>query len=386
MRADLRTGRGTENVLFNLLRYAPENMDITIVESDNLKQTRISDQEIKKITSGFNVIKIHKHQYRMDSLPERVYVNTILRPYYRDLEWAKSRGLLEEIRRTDMVYLFANEYSIFFKGMNIPIIGSGHAFTISDFVDRQDLLHKLYANYLYKTYFKDINGFNYFPKDESMFDKFKDMWNLKYNFPLSPGVDTELFYPDNHTTDQKIKFLFVAALEYNKGLDILIPLIKKFGDDNKLEFHIAGTGPVEEELKEIKSINFHGRLSDEDLAKLYRECDIFVYPSHNDSYSLVILQALSSGLYVLAGDFFNGIFDDFSKYLEYIPMNVESFYNRINEIINNRKMIDHDRQEEYGYVRNNYDWSIIARKFYDNMENIYNEFYHNQNGNDNFKD
>ena len=342
MRADLRTGRGTENVLFNLLRYAPENMDITIVESDNLKQTRISDQEIKKITSGFNVIKIHKHQYRMDSLPERVYVNTILRPYYRDLEWAKSRGLLEEIRRTDMVYLFANEYSIFFKGMNIPIIGSGHAFTISDFVDRQDLLHKLYANYLYKTYFKDINGFNYFPKDESMFDKFKDMWNLKYNFPLSPGVDTELFYPDNHTTDQKIKFLFVAALEYNKGLDILIPLIKKFGDDNKLEFHIAGTGPVEEELKEIKSINFHGRLSDEDLAKLYRECDIFVYPSHNDSYSLVILQALSSGLYVLAGDFFNGIFDDFSKYLEYIPMNVESFYNRINEIINNRKMIDHD--------------------------------------------
>ncbi len=49
-------------------------------------------------------------------------------------------------------------------------------------------------------------------------------------------------------------------------------------------------------------------------------------------------------------------------------------------------MIDHDRQEEYGYVRNNYDWSIIARKFYDNMENIYNEFYHNQNDNDNFKD
>ena len=48
--------------------------------------------------------------------------------------------------------------------------------------------------------------------------------------------------------------------------------------------------------------------------------------------------------------------------------------------------IEHNRQEEYEYVRNNYDWSIIAKKFYDNMENIYNEFYHNQNGNDNLKD
>jgi hypothetical protein len=48
MRSDLRTGRGTENVLFNLLRYAPENMDITIVEADKHKQTRISDQDIIK--------------------------------------------------------------------------------------------------------------------------------------------------------------------------------------------------------------------------------------------------------------------------------------------------------------------------------------------------
>ena len=385
MRSDLRTGRGTENVLFNLLRYAPEIMDITIVESDNLKQTRISEQEIKKITSRFNVIKIHKHQYRLDSLLQRIYVNTILRPYYRDLEWAKSNGLLEEIRKTDMVYLFANEYSIFFKGMNIPIIGSGHAFTISDFVNRQDLPHKLYANYLYKTYFKGINGFNYFPKDESTFNKFKDMWNLKYNFPLSPGVDTELFYPDNHKIDQKIRLLFVASLEYNKGLDILIPLIKKFSNNDEIEFHIAGTGPVEEELKEIKTLNFYGRLSNEELAKLYRECDIFVYPSHNDTYSLVIMQALSSGLYVLTGDFFKGIFDDFTKYLEYIPMNVESFYGRINEIIEDKNIIEHNKQEEYEYTKNNYDWSIIAKKFYDNMENIYNEFYHKQNRKDNLK-
>ena len=168
--------------------------------------------------------------------------------------------------------------------------------------------------------------------------------------------------------------------------NFIYPVIKQFDNEDRLEFHIAGTGPAEEELKEIKSITFHGRLSNKDLGKLYRECDVFIYPSHNDTYSLVILQALSSGLYVLAGDFFKGIFDDFGKYLEYVPMNVESFYKRINEIINDRKTIEHDKQEEYEYVRNNYDWSIIAKKFYDNMENIYKEFYHDRNKQDDFRD
>ena len=386
MLADLRTGRGTENVLFNLLRYIPENVEITIIESDNLRQIRVSDDEVTKITSRCNIIKIHRHIYTTHSVVERVYVNAILKPFYRDLKLASSNGILSEIRKTDIVYLFQNEYSIFFKGMDIPIIGSGHTFTITDFVNRKDLLHKLYASYLYRTYFKGINGFNYFPKDQSVFNKLQEKWHLKYNFSLSPGIDTEFFYPDNHKVGSKIKLLFIAALEYSKGLDILIPLIKKFDIEDRLEFHIAGTGPAEEELKGIESINFHGMLNNEHLAKLYRECDIFIYPSHNDQYPAVVTQALSSGLYVLAGDFFKGIFDDFGKYLEYVPMNVESFYKRINEIINDRKTIEHDKQEEYEYVRINYDWSIIATKFYDNMENIYKEFYHDRNKQDDFRD
>ena len=386
MRADLKTGRGTENVLFNFLKYAPKDIDITIVEPDNLKQERISEDEIKKITAGCNIIKIHKHAYKIDSMLQGVYVNSILRPPYRDLKYAKLKGLLLKIRKTDIVYLFQNEYSIFFNGMNIPVIGSGHAFTISDFVNRVDLPHKIYANYLYRTYFKNINGFNYFPKDSPIFNKFKDKWHLKYNFPLPLGVDTALFYPDSHIPGKKLKILFVAALEYSKGLDLLIPLIEKFQGNDEIEFHIAGTGPVEDELKKITYIQYHGVLTNEDLAKLYRICDIFVYPSHNDTYSLVILQALSSGLYVLTGDFFKGIFDDFNKYLEYLPMNVDAFYNRINDIIKDRTIIEHNKQEEYDYVKNNYDWSIIAKKFYTNMRNIYDEFYQNRKGEDSPKD
>jgi glycosyltransferase involved in cell wall biosynthesis len=293
---------------------------------------------------------------------------------------------LPEIQNTEIVYLFLNEYSIFFRDTNIPIIGSGHTLDIHHFLDDHTIFLRLSSRIIHFMYFKNINGFNYFPKDSRIFVQLKDKWNLKYNFPLPPGVDTELFHPDPYVAGVKLKVLFVAALEYSKGLDLLIPVMDKFSDNQNIEFHIAGTGPVEDEILQRKFINYHKGLNNAELANLYRHCDIFIYPSHSDYYPAVVSQAFSSGLYVLVGDFFKGIFDDFGEYLEYIPMNVESFYNRINDIINNRKIIDHDRQEEYEYVRSNYDWSIIAKKFYDNMENIYNEFYYNQNGNGNLKD
>ena len=219
-----------------------------------------------------------------------------------------------------------------------------------------------------------------------MFNRLKEKWHLKYNFPLAPGVNIEMFYPCSSKPNGKIKLLFVAALEYGKGLDILIPLMKKMEGNNDIEFHIVGTGPAEDELKKITHIQYHGALTNEELAKLYRKCDIFVYPSHNDQQPAVIMQALSSGLYVLTGDFFKGIFDDFNKYLEYLPMNVDAFYNRINEIIADRKIIEHSKQEEYDYVKNNYDWSIIAKKFYDNMQKIYNEFHQSKKIEDKIKD
>lgn len=388
MLADLRSGRGTENVLFNLLKHKPSHVEVTIIETDFLGNARISETDVIQLTRGCKIIQIHRHIYPMNdrTLIKRIYVNLILRPFYRDLKEAKSKHLLEQIQNTDIVYLFLNEYSIFFKDASIPVIGSDHTFKMGDFTDEKDLTRKLFSNFIYRLYFKNISGLHYFPQDRIKFEKLKRDWHLKYNFELSSAVDTNFFYPELRKVNAKLKFLFVAALDYSKGLDILIPVIEKIGYNDTIEFHIAGSGPVESEIQKIKNIQYHGVLSNEELAMLYRVCDIFIYPSHNDQYPTVVTQALSSGLYVLAGDFFKGIFDDFSKYLEYVPMNVESFYKRINEIINDRKTIEHDKQEEYEYVRNNYDWSIIAKKFYDNMENIYKEFYHDRNKQDDFRD
>lgn len=203
--------------------------------------------------------------------------------------------------------------------------------------------------------------------DDAVKDLIKDSKQIKIQ------CDIILYYPDYAVKNTKLKFLFVASLSSGKGLDILLPLIEKM-NNSEVEFHIAGGGELADKIKTNKRIIYHGILNDTDLARLYRECDVFIFPSHADTFSIVTLQALSSGLYVMCSDYLKGNFDDFeNKYLEYLPLDIEQWYSRVNEIINNNSIIKHDKSEEYSYVKDNYDWSVISTKFYGYMAEYYNE-------------
>jgi glycosyltransferase involved in cell wall biosynthesis len=366
MAADLRTGRGTENVLFNLLKYKPDNIDITVVYPDfSLSKFIYNEEQVKEFTKDIKTIKFHlnKPLRFKNRTVEDLFNQIIFKRYYKALTWIKKNRLYDKINDTDIVYLFNNYYSIFIY-RNIPLIGSFHTFDIETFMNykKNSIIHNIHRKYIINKYFKNINGYHYLNDTNVFFNN-----NLKYKMVLKSGIDTDLFYPDN-ASNKKIKFLFVASLSLEKGLDILLPLIDMFVNNANMEFHIAGIGPMEEEIKARKNIIYHGRLDNSNLAKLYRESDIFIYPSHADAHPAVVLQALASGLYVLCSDYFKGTFDDFeNKYLEYVPRNIESFYKRVNEIIEDRNIINHNKTEEFNYVKSIYDWPVIAKKFYEYM-------------------
>ncbi len=375
MLANLRVGRGTENFLFNSLKYKPDNIDVTIITTDDTDRNPLilSENEINKLTKDSKIIKINTKALNAKKINKisSVYMDIIYKPVIRTLK-SINKNVLKEIRNTDLVYLFYNKYASFFYDLDIPIIGTNHTASnleLSTNEDKNTFFNRIYYKFLYNIYFKNINGFHVFPYKSSLLPEL----NLKYNMVLPLGIDTSLFYPDYNVNNKKLKFLFVASLSDSKGLDILLPLIDKINNDN-IEFHIAGGGPLANNIKNNKKIIYHGILNDNDLAKLYRECDIFIYPSRYDTFSLVTLQALSSGLYVLCSDYIKGNFDDFNnKYLEYLPLNIDIWYKRVVEIINNRNIIDHNKIEEYNYVKNNYDWKIISKKFYEYMIQFYKE-------------
>ncbi|WP_298277037.1 glycosyltransferase family 4 protein [Ferroplasma sp.] len=383
MPVDLRVNRGTENVLFNLLKYKPNDIEITIIEPTRTGTNPLilSNSEVNELTRGAKIIRIHSKLENLEKYNNSkfgtLYRELIAKPELYSLKHTPKENL-KEIKDTDIVYLFHSRFAIFFNDTYVPIVGSEHIYAFSRILTNRNknILNKISYNLIYKIYYKNISFFHLFMNRKNVINDLKQYFNFKLKeiMILPNGVDTSFFYPDYSINNVKIKFLFVASLKAEKGLDILLPLIDKI-DNNCIEFHIAGGGKLSDKIKTNKRIIYHGILSDIDLAKLYRECDVFIYPSHNDVFPTVTLQALSSGLYVICSDYLKGNFDDFeNKYLEYLPLDVEKWYSRINEIINDNNIIKHNKKEEYIFVKNNYDWKIISTKFYEYMVKFYNNW------------
>jgi len=122
------------------------------------------------------------------------------------------------------------------------------------------------------------------------------------------GVDTQLFNPihreekffeKNFSIQTKNhKILYVGRVSKEKNIDIFIQCAKVFPNDT---FIMVGDGPYRAELERAKPENVYlvGYLSGIELSKAYASADIFLFPSGTETYGLVTLEAMASGLPVI---------------------------------------------------------------------------------------
>lgn len=110
------------------------------------------------------------------------------------------------------------------------------------------------------------------------------------------GVDTKLFRPRERTLKAKRPLLlYVGRVSREKNIEDFLNA-KTAG-----EKHIVGDGPYKEILmKRYPDAVFHGALQGNKLARMYAEADVFVFPSHTDTFGVVLLEALASGVPVAA--------------------------------------------------------------------------------------
>jgi phosphatidylinositol alpha 1,6-mannosyltransferase len=124
------------------------------------------------------------------------------------------------------------------------------------------------------------------------------------------GVDTERFNPrwrdrdwrnrltDNHP--DSLLMLYVGRLAAEKRIDWLRPLLDIVPD---ARLAIVGEGPIREELEERFAGThtvFTGFLKGMDLSRAYAAADLFVFPSASETLGNVVLEAMASGLPVIA--------------------------------------------------------------------------------------
>jgi glycosyltransferase involved in cell wall biosynthesis len=113
----------------------------------------------------------------------------------------------------------------------------------------------------------------------------------------SRGVDTTLFHPRPKTfpTEHRPILMYVGRVAWEKNIEAFLEL-KSPGVK-----YVVGDGPPRAELeKRYPEVVFLGPLTGEALAQAYANADLLVFPSKTDTFGLVILEALASGVPVAA--------------------------------------------------------------------------------------
>jgi glycosyltransferase involved in cell wall biosynthesis len=97
-------------------------------------------------------------------------------------------------------------------------------------------------------------------------------------------------------------FIFVGRLEFNKGV---ATLCQAFAELPQATLSIVGDGPLGTSLRakyQSQKIRFLGKLTDRELFEHYRRSDCLVFASLYEGMPTVILEAMASGLPVIATD------------------------------------------------------------------------------------
>jgi glycosyltransferase involved in cell wall biosynthesis len=116
------------------------------------------------------------------------------------------------------------------------------------------------------------------------------------------GVDAELFHPEKRKRDPEDRdqvLGFVGRLSVEKNVALLAQVQEELeGMGHKsFRFLIVGHGGEEGWLRErLPRAEFPGVLRGEELSTAYANMDLFVFPSHTDTFGNVVLEALASGV------------------------------------------------------------------------------------------
>jgi glycosyltransferase involved in cell wall biosynthesis len=119
---------------------------------------------------------------------------------------------------------------------------------------------------------------------------------------MQRGVETGQFSPDHRTRpidDSTLVLGYVGRLSIEKNVALLASLERGLLDlgISNFRFLIIGHGSEEPHLRtSLTQADFPGVLRGADLSRAYANMDLFVFPSHTDTFGNVVLEALSSGV------------------------------------------------------------------------------------------
>lgn len=145
-----------------------------------------------------------------------------------------------------------------------------------------------------------------FSVSEVIIPTIKQIFNLKPVY-IANGADTRLFYPP---IDRKRSFniICVSRMVHDKGLEDAISAMAEIVDKYpEAILYLVGDGPLHQELENQvsvlslqKNVIFTGFIKNNELIDYYHNSDVYLLPSWNEAFPMVLFEAMASGLPIVS--------------------------------------------------------------------------------------
>lgn len=119
------------------------------------------------------------------------------------------------------------------------------------------------------------------------------------------GVDFEQFRPtESEKRSRPLRFLFVGLVNARKGVPLLLEAWRALQRRSDAELWIVGAvaESVRPLIPKLPGLRLFEPRPHDELPELFRECDVFVFPSFFEGFGLVLLEAMACGLPIIASD------------------------------------------------------------------------------------
>lgn len=188
--------------------------------------------------------------------------------------------------------------SVLKKKMNLPLVLTEHSSQIN-----KNIISK-------KTYCIGKIAYSYADRiisvSQVLSKRMKQHFNIDttiiHNIP-----DTSVFSFSKKTKENKFTFVTIGDLIFNKGHDLLIEAFYLANFNKDVNLYIIGEGHLQKQLQSrinelnlIDQIKMTGLITRYKIKEILHESDAFILASRTETFGLVYIEAMLSGLPVIA--------------------------------------------------------------------------------------
>lgn len=205
------------------------------------------------------------------------------------------------------------------KKLGIPVIGTNHFMpeNILHYFHLPKMAEKWLQRFGWRQCIKVFEQLDYVTTPtETAAELLRQAGFSKKVVPISCGIDLERFNPSNNGSYLKEIYtipinkpvlLYVGRMDKEKKIEVILRALPNILETVSVHLVLAGIGQEKERLEVMTkklglqdSVSFVGFVPDKDLQNIYRIADIFVIAGIAELQSIVTMEAIASGLPVVA--------------------------------------------------------------------------------------